>query len=87
MIGDIDSGMESTLIKSAHYTKLCGGIDIIEGRDSIHRDFYVPEKWAMKFNKSKNNGINLGTNTGLVENGLRADLRRIQRCWFMRSST
>lgn len=35
---DMDSGMECTLSKFANDTKLCGTIDVLDGRDRIQRD-------------------------------------------------
>ena len=37
-VGDMDSGMECTLSRSAHYTKLSGAVDMLEGKDTIQRD-------------------------------------------------
>lgn len=39
LAGDTDSGIESSLSKFAGDTKLCGAVDILEGRDTIQRDF------------------------------------------------
>jgi len=36
--GNVDSGIECTLIKFSNDTKLCGAVDMIEGRDAIQRD-------------------------------------------------
>jgi len=56
-VGDMDSGIECTLSKSADDTKLCGVVDTLEGRDAIQRDPYRLENWAranlMKFNEAK----------------------------------
>jgi len=34
-VGDTDSGTECTLSKFADNTKLCGAVDMLEGRDAI----------------------------------------------------
>ena len=63
-IGDMDNGIESTLIKFASDTKLCGMVDILEGRDAIQRDLERLERWAwanlMKCNKDKCKVLHLG---------------------------
>ncbi|GAB0191429.1 mitochondrial enolase superfamily member 1 [Grus japonensis] len=37
-VGDMDNGIECTLSKFANDTKLCGAVNMLEGRDAIQRD-------------------------------------------------
>ncbi|GAB0178037.1 cAMP-dependent protein kinase inhibitor alpha [Grus japonensis] len=63
-VGDMDSGIECTLSKFADYTKLCGVVDTLEGRDAIQKDLVRLERWAcanpMKFNKAKCKVLHVG---------------------------
>ncbi|GAB0178458.1 hypothetical protein GRJ2_000311100 [Grus japonensis] len=53
----MNSGIEWTLSKFGDGTKLCGVVDMLEGRDTTQRDHDKLERWAhvnhMKFSKVK----------------------------------
>ncbi|GAB0188404.1 cAMP-dependent protein kinase inhibitor alpha [Grus japonensis] len=60
----MDSGIECTFSKLPNDTKLCGVVDMLEGRDAIRRDLDRLERWArvnhMKFNKAKCKVLHMG---------------------------
>ena len=56
-VGNTDSRIERTLSKFTDDTKVCGTVDMPEGRDAIQRDVDRLERWAcvnlMRFTKAK----------------------------------
>lgn len=63
-VGDTNGGIECTLSNFADDTKMCGAVDMLEGKDTIQWDLDGLEKWAcvnnMEFNKSKCKVLYLG---------------------------
>ncbi|GAB0205433.1 mitochondrial enolase superfamily member 1 [Grus japonensis] len=63
-VSDMDSGIGCTLSKFADDTKLCGVVNMLEGRDAVQRDLDRLERWApvnlMKFNKAKCKVLHVG---------------------------
>jgi len=62
-VGCMDVGIECPLSKFADDSKVCGGVDVLEGRDAIQRDLERLERWAcvnlVKFSKATGKVLHL----------------------------
>jgi len=63
-VSDMDSGIECILSNLDNDTKVCGTVNMLEGRDTIQKDLDRFEKWGhanlLMFNKAKCEALHMG---------------------------